>query len=64
MLILTRKVGENILIDRGQIQVKVLFENDGVITLGVQAPSHIDIDRQEIFMQKLINQNASQRLGA
>lgn len=64
MLILTRRVGEKILIDKGQIQVKVLLECDGVITLGIQAPAHIDVDRQEIFMRKLINQEEAKRLTA
>jgi carbon storage regulator len=64
MLVLTRRVGEQILIDKGQIQVKVLFEHNGIITIGIQAPSHIDVDRKEIFMRKLVNQDTPQRLTA
>jgi carbon storage regulator len=64
MLILTRRVGEKILIDKGQIQVKVLFESNGIITIGIQAPSHIDVDRQEIFMRKRVNPEGPQRLTA
>ena len=64
MLVLTRRVGEQILIDKGQIQVKVLFEHNGIITIGIQAPSHIDVDRKEIFMRKLVNQETPNRLTA
>jgi carbon storage regulator len=56
MLVLTRRVGEQILIDKGRIQIKVLHECNGEIAIGIQAPSHIDVDRKEIYMRKLVNQ--------
>lgn len=52
MLVLTRRVGEQILINKGEIEVKVLYEHNGIITLGVKAPAHIDVDRKEIFLRK------------
>lgn len=58
MLVLTRRAGEQILIDKGQIQIKVLYERNGVVAIGILAPSHIDVDRKEIFMRKLVNQEA------
>ncbi|MBA2648287.1 MAG: carbon storage regulator [Legionella sp.] len=64
MLVLTRRVGEQILIDKGQIQVKVLAERNGTICIGVQAPAHIDVDRQEIFMRKLSNQGPTDTSGS
>lgn len=33
MLVLTRRVGEQILINKGEIEVKVLYEHNGIITL-------------------------------
>jgi carbon storage regulator len=60
MLVLRRRVGEQILINKGQIQVKVLCERDGIIHIGIQAPDHIDVDREEIFMQRLVNDNCLQ----
>ena len=57
MLVLTRRVGEEILIDKGQIQVKVLYERNGIIAIGIHAPDHIDVDRKEIFMRRLVNAN-------
>ena len=52
MLILTRKNGEEILIDKGQIMVKVIFAQNGKALLGIHAPQHIAIDRKEIFLRK------------
>ncbi|WP_058535368.1 carbon storage regulator [Legionella saoudiensis] len=55
MLVLTRRVGEQILINKGEIEVKVLYEHNGIITLGVRAPAHIDVDRKEVFLRKQTN---------
>lgn len=52
MLLLTRKHGEEIFIDKGQIMVKVIFAKNGKALLGIHAPQHIDIDRKEIFLRK------------
>ncbi|HBI5657135.1 TPA: carbon storage regulator [Legionella pneumophila] len=55
MLVLTRRVGEQIFIDKGQIQIKVLFVRNGNIALGIQAPPHVDVDREEIYYRKQDN---------
>ena len=52
MLVLTRRVGEEILIDKGQIQIKILYVRHGQVAVGIKAPSHIDVDRKEIFLRK------------
>lgn len=52
MLILTRKIGQQVLIGGGSIQVKILKADENVITIGFVAPAHIDIDREEIFVRK------------
>lgn len=54
VLILTRRVGEEIYIDRGRLKIKVLSERGGIIRLGVQAPPDIEVDRKEIFIRKWI----------
>jgi carbon storage regulator len=51
MLILSRKVGESIIID-GNIAVKVIDVNNGNVRLGIAAPHHIVVDRQEIYERK------------
>ncbi len=52
MLVLTRKVGQQVLLSNGSIQMKVLNVVDGIISIGFNAPSHIDIDREEVFYKK------------
>lgn len=56
MLILYRKIGEQIMIDKGSIQLKIMDVNadNGTIAIGFNAPAHVDIDREEIFLKKLI----------
>ncbi len=55
MLVLTRRVGEEILIDKGQIQIKILYVRRGHIALGIHAPSNVDVDRKEIYLRKKAN---------
>jgi carbon storage regulator len=54
MLILDRKIGEEIYINNGKIKITVLYEKNGLIGIGVRAPSEIDIDRKEVFIRKYI----------
>jgi carbon storage regulator len=58
MLVLTRRVGEEILIDKGQIEIKILYVRKGHIAVGVKAPNHIDVDRKEIFIRKQASASA------
>ncbi|MBA2649352.1 MAG: carbon storage regulator [Legionella sp.] len=55
MLLLTRRKGQQILIDKGQIQIEVIYVRKGSVALGIKAPPHIDIDRKEIFFKRLTN---------
>lgn len=55
MLVLTRRVGEEILIDKGQIQIKILYVRRGHIAVGIHAPSNVDVDRKEIYLRKKAN---------
>lgn len=48
MLVLTRKVGESIMIGDG-IEVKVISIDGDQVKLGIEAPRHIKVHRQEIF---------------
>ncbi|HAT1993791.1 carbon storage regulator [Fluoribacter dumoffii] len=58
MLVLTRKAGQQILIGKGLIQMKVLKVDDDIISIGIKAPLHIDIDREEIYLKKLQQERA------
>jgi carbon storage regulator len=48
MLILTRKVGEEIRIGE-DITVKVLGLRSGQVKIGIEAPKELPVHRQEIF---------------
>lgn len=48
MLVLTRKVGESIMIGDG-IEVKVISIDGDQVKLGIEAPRHIKVYRQEVF---------------
>ena len=54
MLVLTRKVGEVIVIDEN-IYVTVLSINGEKVRLGITAPPRVVVDRQEIHERRLIH---------
>ena len=58
MLILTRKIVQQILMQNGTIKMKVLKVNDDVISIGIHAPDDIDVDREEIYLKKLQQKKA------
>lgn len=47
MLVLTRKTGQEIIID-GDIRVIVTAIGDGRVKIGISAPPHVKIDRAEV----------------
>ncbi len=47
MLVLTRRPGESIII-AGDIKITVVNIGPGRVKLGIEAPSHVRVDRQEI----------------
>ena len=51
MLVLSRKAGERIYIG-DDIVVTVIASGSGKVRLGVVAPSHISIDREEVRLRK------------
>jgi carbon storage regulator len=55
MLILTRKLGENIRIG-DKIKITVLDVKGGQVKLGIDAPPHIAVHREEIY-QKIREEN-------
>jgi len=48
MLVLNRKANESVLID-GDVKIKVLRISRGHVTIGVEAPSHIGVYREELL---------------
>ncbi|MBN2258973.1 MAG: carbon storage regulator CsrA [Clostridiales bacterium] len=58
MLVLTRKLDEGIVLS-GDIVIKILGIEDGKVKIGIEAPKHIEIHREEIFeLIKNENKNA------
>jgi carbon storage regulator len=51
MLVLTRRIGEEIVID-GDIRVKVLLAKGDKVRLGITAPDSVPVDRQEIHERR------------
>ena len=51
MLILSRKIGESIIIN-GNIAVKVIDIINGNVRLGIAAPPNVIVDREEINERK------------
>jgi len=60
MLVLTRKVGETIIIG-GDIRVTVMEVDGRGVRIGVYAPPEIAVDREEIHIKKQERANGNQR---
>jgi carbon storage regulator len=52
MLVLTRRVGETIVID-GRIRVIVSEVRGDKVRIGIEAPSDVRIDRQEVHERRM-----------
>jgi carbon storage regulator len=52
MLVLSRRVGEEIVID-GSIRVIIVAVQGNKVRLGVEAPPNVPVDRQEIHERRL-----------
>jgi carbon storage regulator len=63
MLVLSRKVGETIVID-GRISVKLLRVDGDSVRIGIEAPANVPVHRKEVYdeIQKN-NQEAVTRQG-
>jgi carbon storage regulator len=48
MLILSRKPGESIVID-GRITVKIMRLEGDMVKVGIEAPIHVPVHRQEVY---------------
>jgi carbon storage regulator len=51
MLVLSRKLDEVIVID-GTIQIRVVDIRGSHVRLGIDAPSHVEVFRQELWLKK------------
>ena len=51
MLVLTRNIGERLIIDEGKVKIKILEVKGTHVRIGVEAPNEISIHREEVFNQ-------------
>lgn len=51
MLVLTRTIGQRLVIKNGEIVLTVLEVRGNQVRLGIEAPKHIPIHREEIFQR-------------
>ncbi len=56
MLVLTRAIGERLIIGNGEITLHVLEIRGNQVRLGIEAPRHIPVHREEIFNRIKENQ--------
>jgi carbon storage regulator len=60
VLILTRKVGESIMIGES-VEVKVLGLRAGQIKIGIEAPKDVQVHREEIYQRILAEEESERR---
>jgi carbon storage regulator len=60
MLVLTRKCGEKVVLPQQQVTVTVLEVRGDRVRLGIEAPAHIRVHRQEVW-QRIQVQEASEK---
>ena len=51
MLVLSRKIGESIIID-GDITVTVVAVNGNKVRIGISAPPDVTVDREEMHVRR------------
>ena len=56
MLVLSRKVGEEIVIGN-DVRIKVVEMQGGNVRIGIVAPKNVVVDRQEIHQKRINSQN-------
>lgn len=62
MLILSRRIGEKIIIGDGDVEMIVIAFDKGQVKLGFDADKNIKINREEIYL-KIENRNNSPNDG-
>lgn len=58
MLVLTRSIGERLFILDGEIKIQVLEVKGNQVRIGIEAPKHIAIHREEVF-ERIKNEGAA-----
>jgi len=51
MLILTRRIGESLIIGNQEITITILGQKGNQIRIGIEAPKNVSVHREEVFMR-------------
>ncbi len=62
-LVLTRSVGERLFIQDGEIKIQVLEVKGNQVRIGIEAPKHIAIHREEVF-DRIKTEDSTQEVAA
>lgn len=62
MLILSRKVGESIMIGKS-VEVKVLGLRAGQVKIGIEAPKDLQVHREEIYQRIRAEQESGRQVA-
>ncbi|WP_010654225.1 carbon storage regulator [Fluoribacter dumoffii] len=54
MVVLSRKIGEKVFVDDGEIEVKVLCSKGNKILLGFKVPANMEVEREEDYLRKIL----------
>ena len=57
MLVLTRSVGERLIINDGEIKLSILEVKGNQVRIGIDAPRNVSIHREEIY-NRIKDENA------
>ncbi len=49
MLVLTRSIGERLIINDGEIKISVLEVKGNQVRIGIDAPRDVSVHREEVF---------------
>lgn len=60
MLVLTRSVGERLIINDGEIKLGILEVKGNQVRIGIEAPRHISVHREEIYKRIQAETKAAQ----
>ena len=61
MLVLTRKVGQSIRIG-SDVEIMILGQNGNQVRVGISAPIHIPVHREEVYARIQAEQNYGEAL--
>jgi len=51
MLVLSRKIGERIVVPHSELTVTVVAVDGKTVRLGISAPKHVEVYREEVWEQ-------------